>query len=113
MNLIGDSTFYGEKGPFTPSYPSARLIGSRVVRDRLDNDANLTHHVMQWGQFLDRDLDYNVEISPEEAECDTVNCVFTDVCAPVCVPPNDTTFGVGEPRNGTCLPLIYSYSACL
>lgn len=112
MNLIGDRTFYGVNGPFTPPYPSARLISSTVVCGRLDNDTDLTHLVMQWGQFLDHDLDDNVEICPEEAECDTVNCTFTDVCAPVRIPPNDIAFGVGEPRNGTCLPFARTLPVC-
>lgn len=99
-------------GPFTPPYPSARLISSTVVRDRMDNDSQLTHLVMQWGQFLDHDLDLNVEISPEEAQCDIVNCICTDVCAPIRVPRDDEAFGVGEPRAGACLPFARTVPVC-
>lgn len=100
------------QGPFTPPFPSARLISSNIVRDQLGNDTNLNHLVMQWGQFIDHDLDLNVEISPEEADCDTANCVNTEVCAPVRVPPNDAAFGVGEPRNGECLPFARTLPVC-
>ena len=100
------------EGPFTPPFPSARLISSNIVRDQLGNDTNLNHLVMQWGQFIDHDLDLNVEISPEEADCDTANCVNTEVCAPVRVPPNDAAFGVGEPRNGECLPFARTLPVC-
>ena len=73
-------------GPFTPPYPSARLVSSTVIRDRLDNDTQLTHLVMQWGQFLAHDLNSAVEVSPKEAQCDIVNCTCTDICFPVQVP---------------------------
>ena len=99
-------------GPFTPPYPSARLISSTVVRDRLENDTQLTHLVMQWGQFLDHDLDLVVEVSPEEAQCDIVNCTCTDVCFPVQVPEDDQDFGVDEPRAGACLPFARTVPAC-
>lgn len=99
-------------GPFTPPYPSARLISSTVVLDRLGDDPNLTHLVMQWGQFLDHDLDLVVEVSPEEAQCDTANCTCTDVCFPIRVPQDDEAFGVDEPRQGECLPFARTVPAC-
>lgn len=99
-------------GPFTPPYPSARLISSTVVRDRMGNDSQLTHLVMQWGQFLDHDLDLVVEISPEEAQCNIVNCTCTETCAPIRVPNDDEAFGEDEPRAGACLPFVRSVPVC-
>ena len=99
-------------GPFTPPYPSARLISSTIVRDRLENETQLTHLVMQWGQFLDHDLDLIVEVDPDEAQCDIVNCTCTDVCFPVRVPDDDEAFGEDEPRAGNCLPFARSIPAC-
>ncbi len=99
-------------GPFTPPYPSARLISSTVILDRLEDDPQLTHLVMQWGQFLDHDLDLAVEVSPEEAQCDIVNCTCTDVCFPIQVPDNDDAFGEDEPRGGNCLPFARTIPAC-
>ena len=111
QSKVTDNMF--RDGPFTPPYPSARLISSTVVRDRLDNDrTNLTHLVMQWGQFLDHDLDLNVEISPEEAQCDIVNCTCNDVCAPIRVPRDDDAFGEDEPRAGACLPFARTVPVC-
>lgn len=100
-------------GPFTPPYPSARLISSTVVLDRLEDDPQLTHLVMQWGQFLDHDLDLAVEVSPEEAQCDIVNCTCTDVCFPIRVPGDDQAFGEDEPREGACLPFARTIPACM
>ena len=99
-------------GPFTPPYPSARLVSSTIIRDRLENASQLTHLAMQWGQFLDHDLDLNVEIDPIEAECDIVNCTCTDVCAPVRVPSDDDDFGEDTPRDGACLPFARTLPAC-
>ena len=98
------------KGPFGPPNPSARLISTTIVRDRPENESALSHLVMQWGQFVDHDLDLNVEF--EGVECDLVNCESTDLCAPVRVPEDDQTFGVGTARNGSCLPFVRTVPAC-
>ena len=39
-------------GPLAPPYPSARLISSTIIRYRKIDNANLTHLIMQWGQFM-------------------------------------------------------------
>ena len=98
------------KGPFGPPNPSARLISTTIIRDREDNETIFSHLVMQWGQFVDHDLTFNVEF--EGVECDLVNCVCTDLCAPVRTPSDDQTFGVGTARNGSCLPFVRTVPAC-
>ena len=99
-------------GPYTPPYPSARLISAMIIRDRKVDDGNLTHLIMQWGQFIDHDLDLNVEVSPEEAQCDAINCTFSELCVPVQVPNDDTAFGKQHPRKGACLPFARTLPAC-
>ena len=44
-------------GPFVPPSPSACLISSTVIRNVTEDELPFTHTVMQWGQFLDHDLD--------------------------------------------------------
>lgn len=97
-------------GPFTPPYPSARLVSSTIIRDRPINSVNLTHLTMQWGAFAAHDFALAVEFP--NPNCDVENCVCTDVCAPVRVPDNDEAFGVGTPRNGSCLPFSRTLPAC-
>ena len=104
--------FQNNIGPFTGPFPSARLVSANIIEDVPGNDPRLTHLVMQWGQFIDHDIDYFVEISPEEAQCDIVNCISTDVCAPVRVPSNDRAFGVDQPRAGACLPFARTVPIC-
>ena len=97
-------------GPFTPPYPSARLVSSTIIRDRPINATQLTHLAMQWGAFATHDFALTVEFP--NPDCDIENCICTDVCAPVRVPEDDQAFGVGTPRNGSCLPFARTLPAC-
>ena len=97
-------------GPFTPPNPSARLISINVVRDLPENETDLTHLIMQWGQFVDHDLDLAVE--PSGVECDLETCEGSDFCAPVRVPEDDEDFGIGTPRDGNCHPFVRTVPSC-
>ena len=97
-------------GPFTPPHPSARLVSSTIIRDRPINASQLTHLAMQWGAFAAHDFALTVEFP--NPNCDIQNCVCTDVCAPIRVPADDQAFGVGTPRNGSCLPFSRTLPAC-
>lgn len=108
QSKLSDNMF--RDGPFTPPYPSARLVSSTIIRDRPINATQLTHLAMQWGAFAAHDFSLAVEFP--NPNCDVENCVCTDVCAPVRVPDNDQAFGVGTPRNGSCLPFSRTLPAC-
>ena len=93
---------------FSPPWPSARYVSSRVIRTLPEVDTGeLTHMVMQWGQFVDHDLD----ISPvfDEDECD---CKPTLTCIPIRVSPDDPVFGKNSPNNGDCLTFSRSVPTC-
>ena len=94
-------------GPFDPPYPSPRFISQRIVANDSSNELPLTHMVMQWGQFLDHDLDLAPE--PEDVKCDT-DCSENDVCQPIHIHPNDKVFG--GTRTNTCMPFKRSIPAC-
>lgn len=93
--------------PFTPPNPSARLISSSVIIDKVQEEDPFTHILMQWGQFLDHDLDLAPEL---EAECE--HCEFTDICEPVRVLPTDPAFGNDTQNEGDCLPFRRSLPTC-
>ena len=93
--------------PFAPPNPSARFISSTVIQDVQNKEIPFTHILMQWGQFLDHDLDLSPEI---EAECE--GCEFTEICEPVFVPASDPAFGKGTLNNANCLPLRRSAPTC-
>ena len=92
---------------FEPPNPSARFISSTIIEDRQPEETPFTHILMQWGQFLDHDLDLSPEL---EEEC--ISCEFTEICQPIRVFDNDIAFGIGTPNNGDCLPLRRSLPTC-
>lgn len=93
-------------GPFQPPKPSARLVSMKVVKDVEENETlQLTHMVMQWGQFIDHDISLSTE--SEVANCS--GCVPTEGgCEPIIVPPNDPVFG-----SQGCLEFRRSIPACI
>ena len=94
-------------GPFVPPIPSARVASANIVFNVSDDEIPITHVLMQWGQFIDHDLDLAPEL---EEECES--CTFTDICEPIQVPDIDPAFGVNTPNEGDCLPLRRSLPAC-
>ena len=105
--LQGRSRAILNVGPFLPPIPSARVASANIVFNVSDDEIPITHLLMQWGQFIDHDLDLAPEL---EEECES--CIFTDVCEPIQVPDIDPAFGVNTPNEGDCLPLRRSLPAC-
>lgn len=105
--LQGRGRSFLSTGPFLPPNPSARLISSTVVQNISQDEIPFTHILMQWGQFLDHDLDLGPEL---EAECE--GCTFTEICEPIQVPDIDRAFGVGTPQDGDCLLFRRSIPTC-
>ena len=103
-------TILPEGGPFSPPYPSSRIVSDNIIRDRESDDSVLNLLHMTFGQFLDHDLTLAVE--PTDVECDLTTCETDDVCSPIRVPADDQTFGYGTARNGSCLPFVRSLPAC-
>ena len=93
--------------PFLPPYPSARTVSKSIVRDREQNELDFTHLLMQFGQFLDHDMDLGPEL---EEECE--GCTFTETCQPIPVARDDDTFGLGTPQNGDCLSFRRAIPVC-
>ena len=94
-------------GPFDPPNPSPRLISQTVVLDKPVDELQVTHMLMQWGQFLDHDITLSPGLS---ANC--INCQNTEICLPIFVPSDDPAFGVGTFRNGSCIPFRRTVPAC-
>lgn len=94
--------------PFSPPWPSARLISSKLIKDS-DTEVSvpLTHMFMQWGQFLVHDTDFVQSIANV-----TCNCSFRSECLPMMVPGEDDTFGPDSPNKGKCLDFVRSIPAC-
>ena len=106
-SLRGSRQANDVKSSFVQPNPSARLISTTIVSDGLKSETPYSHLLMQFGQFLDHDLDLAPEI---EFECE--GCNFTNVCSPIRVKDDDPKFGKGTSRDGKCLEFRRSVAVC-
>ncbi|KAM8709189.1 hypothetical protein ACLKA7_016061 [Drosophila subpalustris] len=91
--------------------PSARLVSTSLVSTKeITPDARITHMVMQWGQFLDHDLDHAIPSVSSESwdgiDCKKT-CEFAPPCYPIEVPPNDPRV-----KNRRCIDVVRSSAIC-
>ena len=103
MSLLGE-------GPFDPPNPSAREASRTILLNRTIDDPIHSHMIMQWGQFLDHDLDLAPELRDECREKGRDICEVTETCSPIAIvqnPDGDPTFG-GE----KCMFFPRSMPAC-
>ena len=96
----------------TEGKPSARLISMTVMSSmNVSNDTELTHMGMQWGQFIDHDLTFQVT-SPNTARfieggrCD-IHCKNEHPCFPIQIPPNDP-----RSKRYKCMDFTRSSAVC-
>ncbi|XP_023381728.1 peroxidasin homolog [Pteropus vampyrus] len=93
--------------------PMPRLVSTTLMgTEAITPDAQFTHMLMQWGQFLDHDLDSTV-VALSQARfsdgqhCSTV-CGSDPPCFSLAVPPNDPRV-----RNGArCMFFVRSSPVC-
>lgn len=91
--------------------PSARLVSTTVIAtETITQDEYITHLVMQWGQFLDHDLDHAIPSVSSESwdgvDCKKT-CDYAAPCYPIEVPPNDERV-----KNRRCIDLVRSSAIC-
>ncbi|XP_037881152.1 peroxidasin isoform X2 [Glossina fuscipes] len=91
--------------------PSSRLVSTSLISTKETTpDQSITHMVMQWGQFLDHDLDHAIPSVSSESwdgiDCKKT-CEFASPCYPIEVPPNDPRI-----KNRRCIDVVRSSSIC-
>ncbi|XP_012286670.1 peroxidasin [Orussus abietinus] len=91
--------------------PAARLVSTTMIATQeITSDEQITHMVMQWGQFLDHDLDHALPSVSSESwdgiDCKK-SCDNAAPCFPMEVPP-------GDPRvtNRRCIDFIRTSAVC-
>lgn len=94
------------EGPFSPPNPSPRIVSLSVVEDQPLSNNDLSHMIMQWGQFIDHDLDHAPAF---QTRCS--GCELNEQCVPIRVPTSDLTFG-NSTLNQVCKPFSRSIPAC-
>ena len=93
--------------------PGARLLSSRLITAaKVTPDPRLTHMVMQWGQFLDHDLDHSLEAVSRETfgtgqTCGS-SCESAPPCFPIPIPPHDPRYSEAS----RCIEFTRSSAAC-
>ncbi|XP_012541547.2 peroxidasin homolog [Monomorium pharaonis] len=110
----GFSTPVGwEKGRRYYGYPkpAARLVSTTLISTNdITSDDQITHMVMQWGQFLDHDLDHALPSVSSES-WDGIDCKKSCDNAAPCFPME---VPVGDPRidNRRCIDFVRSSGVC-
>ena len=95
---------------YNPFVPSARSVSLKIVSSDLGGDEwGHTHMLMQWGQFVDHDIDRSPQM---KGQC--ASCIPTQECEPICIPPGDPTYGGGQgtTADGRCLSFVRSVAVC-
>ncbi|XP_053689507.1 peroxidasin [Sabethes cyaneus] len=93
------------------SKPSARLVSTSLIStNEITPDDRITHMVMQWGQFLDHDLDHAIPSVSSESwdgvDCKKT-CEYAAPCYPIEIPANDPRV-----HNRRCIDFVRSSAVC-
>ncbi|XP_078041721.1 peroxidasin [Augochlora pura] len=91
--------------------PAARLVSTTLVTTQhVTSDDRITHMVMQWGQFLDHDLDHSLPSVSSESwdgiDCKK-SCDNAAPCFPMEVPPRDPRI-----NSRRCIDFIRTSAVC-
>ncbi|XP_058461280.1 peroxidasin isoform X2 [Malaya genurostris] len=91
--------------------PSARLVSTSLIStNEITSDDRITHMVMQWGQFLDHDLDHAIPSVSSESwdgvDCKKT-CEYAAPCYPIEIPENDPRV-----HNRRCIDFVRSSAVC-
>ncbi|XP_073530329.1 peroxidasin homolog isoform X1 [Phyllobates terribilis] len=105
---VSASRFYNGYPLPLPRMVSTTLIGTHTITP----DEQFTHMLMQWGQFLDHDLDSTVVALSQARfsdgqDCSSV-CTNDAPCFPVMIPPNDPRVR----NNARCMFFVRSSPVC-
>nr|XP_014344446.1 PREDICTED: peroxidasin-like protein isoform X2 [Latimeria chalumnae] len=92
--------------------PMPRLISTTIVgTETITPDDRYTHMVMQWGQFLDHDLDQTVPALSmsrfSDGQSCSSACTNDPPCFPIMIPENDPRV-----RNARCMFFVRSSPVC-
>lgn len=90
---------------FPPNLPNARLVSSFIHTKDSRPDADVTHMLAQFGQFLDHDITLTPE--PDLGNCCSGNT--NSQCLPIAISSSDPFFG---PQGRQCLEFSRSTAFC-
>uniref|UniRef100_A0A452QKX8 Myeloperoxidase n=1 Tax=Ursus americanus TaxID=9643 RepID=A0A452QKX8_URSAM len=116
VHASGGNLLRWPRMPHTDLSPhQVRAVSNQIVRfpsERLTSDRGRALMFMQWGQFIDHDLDFSPESPARVAFTAGVDCEKTCAqlppCFPIKIPPNDPR--IRNQRD--CIPFFRSAPAC-
>ncbi len=86
--------------------PSARLVSSELISSAsVTQDDEISHMVMQWGQFLDHDLSHSMEAISRQTFENGITCSATCDNKPPCFP-------IKLPGSSGCMEFTRSSATC-
>lgn len=96
--------------------PSARLVSTQLISsEEVTDDQQFTHMLMQWGQFLDHDIDFIVSSLSTMRFSDGLDCTKQyhicdnqPPCFPIPIPENDARLS----GHGACMQFTRSSAVC-
>lgn len=93
-----------------PKPPSRKVSTELIATNKITPDTEITHMVMQWGQFLDHDLDHATPSVSSESwdgvDCKKT-CDYAAPCYPMDVPPDDPRI-----TSRRCIDFVRSSAIC-
>jgi peroxidase len=94
--------------------PNARDVSTRIITtSSITNDKRHTHMLMQWGQFLDHDLDHTVMAMSLNRFSNGIackdSCTNEQPCFPIEITANDT---LRTHWPGKCMEFVRSSAVC-
>ncbi|XP_030760728.1 LOW QUALITY PROTEIN: peroxidasin-like [Sitophilus oryzae] len=102
-----------EKNKLYNGYPkpaSRKVSTSLIATSKITQDEEITHMVMQWGQFLDHDLDHALPSVSSETwdgiDCKK-SCEYAAPCYPMDVPEDDPRI-----TNRRCIDFVRTSAIC-
>ncbi|CAH1389660.1 unnamed protein product [Nezara viridula] len=91
--------------------PNARRVSLELIRtENITQDDKISHMVMQWGQFLDHDLDHAIPSTTAES-WEGVDCKKTCKATPPCF-PMEADHEDPRIKNRRCMDFIRSSAIC-
>lgn len=100
-----------DKKYFGFTKPSSRLVSTTIISTNVTTpDSEISHMVMQWGQFLDHDLDHATPSISSESwdgiDCKK-SCEYAAPCFPIEIPSDDPRV-----NNRRCIDFVRSSAIC-
>ena len=95
--------------------PNARKVSQEIIKTTdITEDDSISHMMMQWGQFLDHDMDHSMEAISRQTFENGITCSATCQNRPPCfpIPLQETDERLRHSPDSSCMEFTRSSAAC-